>query len=209
MTTRESPTAADGPPSAGSWTRIVTTKWPDRPHWTYPAYYLGADRFGDWFGHPVGTRYTRPGKEVVGTHAMVTLVPGTAAGGTAGGTAAGGTDAAGLGRSFLATFHSPGSPLVNYVDLTTEPVWRGHEVWAVDLDLDVVQAADGRLWIDDEDEFARHQIEFGYPAELITQTRTAADALLAAIDAGQPPFDPATARDWLKVLARLTREDSR
>ncbi|WP_180935649.1 DUF402 domain-containing protein [Nocardioides ungokensis] len=34
---------------------------------------------------------------------------------------------------------------------------------AVDLDLDVVRGRTGRVWIDDEDEFAEHRVRFGYP----------------------------------------------
>ena len=42
-----------------------------------------------------------------------------------------------------------------YVDITTVPVWaRRRTVTAVDLDLDVVRGWTGRVWVDDEDEFA-------------------------------------------------------
>lgn len=178
-------------PRVGARTRIVTTKWPDRPHWTYPARYLGADAHGDWFGHPVGTLYTRPGMEIPGQHAMVTLVPAETA------------DAAPSGRGYLASFHAPDSPMVVYIDVTTVPVWHGDEIWAVDLDLDVIRSRDGRLWIDDEDEFEAHQVELGYPAGVIAHARATADALFAAVEAAVPPYDGTAAAHWLDVLAEL------
>ena len=49
-------------------------------------------------------------------------------------------------------------PCEVYVDITTVPVWStqpdGVTVTAVDLDLDVVRGWSGRVWVDDEDEFA-------------------------------------------------------
>ena len=52
-----------------------------------------------------------------------------------------------------------------YVDITTPPVWDGTVLRAVDLDLDVVRGNTGRVWVDDEDEFADHRVRFGYPDE--------------------------------------------
>jgi len=37
----------------------------------------------------------------------------------------------------------------------------------VDLDLDVVLTREGHLFVDDEDEFAAHQVELGYPPEVV------------------------------------------
>ena len=38
---------------------------------------------------------------------------------------------------------------------------------AVDLDLDVVEGLDREVWVDDEDEFAEHRVELGYPREVV------------------------------------------
>ena len=49
------------------------------------------------------------------------------------------------------------APFDVYVDITTVPVWLDgptRAVTAVDLDLDVVRGWTGRVWVDDEDEFA-------------------------------------------------------
>ena len=47
------------------------------------------------------------------------------------------------------------------------PVWDGGLVTAVDLDLDVIRRFDGTWYVDDEDEFAEHQVSYGYPPELV------------------------------------------
>jgi uncharacterized protein len=58
----------------------------------------------------------------------------------------------------------------------------------VDLDLDVIRRRDGRLLLDDQDEFAEHQVRYGYPAEVIRQAEQAAAWLLAAVGANAEPF---------------------
>ncbi|MFZ2502823.1 MAG: DUF402 domain-containing protein [Nocardioides sp.] len=184
------------PPPPGTHTSLVTTKWRDRPHWTYPSIYLGADGYGDWFGHPVGTRYVRPGVEIIGRNAMVSLVPATTS-------PVFGT----LGRSWLASFHALPSELEVYVDVTTEPSWVDTDpptVQCVDLDLDVIRGRAGRVWIDDEDEFAAHRIEWSYPADVVASAGATADALVVAIRARTAPFDGATDARWHAALADLT-----
>jgi hypothetical protein len=90
-----------------------------------------------------------------------------------------------------------------YVDMTTPCVWSedGTEVRCVDLDLDVIRETDGRVWIDDEDEFAEHQVALGYPADVIAGARRSCDEVFAAMSAGQPPFDGVALR-WLEKLAQ-------
>jgi hypothetical protein len=89
----------------------------------------------------------------------------------------------------------------------------------VDLDLDVVRLADpmpdhaleaavaagrtsGEIYVDDEDEFAEHQVAFGYPADVIERAQASCDEVLAAVRAGLPPYDGAHRR-WLDALSLL------
>lgn len=51
-----------------------------------------------------------------------------------------------------------------YVDMTSRPAWDGPTVRAVDLDLDVIEALDRTVFVDDEDEFEEHRVAYGYPA---------------------------------------------
>ena len=47
--------------------------------------------------------------------------------------------------------------------MATPPYWDGDVLRSVDLDLDVIQGLSGRVWVDDEDEFADHRVRWGYP----------------------------------------------
>lgn len=179
----------------GRRVHCATTKWGDRPHWSWDAVWLGSDEHGDWLGVPPGTRFTRPGHTFVGRNDQVVLAP-----------------VHDPGAWWLAAFHGPGGgslpPLAGeevalYVDVTTPPGWDGDTLRAVDLDLDVIGGADGRLLVDDEDEFAEHQVRFGYPPEVVAAARRSCAAVHRAAAAGHPPYDGAHRR-WLEALARLS-----
>jgi len=162
------------------------TKWGERPHWEYDAVLLGSDGHGDWVGGPAGTAMARPGATYVAPVDQVCLVP------------VAGPDAA---RGWVATFHAPGGPVQVYVDMTTPPTWEGHVLRAVDLDLDVVRGRTGRVWVDDEDEFADHRVRFGYPEEVARLAMDSCDRVHAAVSAGAAPYD-GSARAWFDRLAR-------
>ncbi len=164
------------------------TKWGDHPHWEFDALYLGDDLHGTWLGFPRGTRMTRPGAEYVSPTDQLGLVPPV--------------DSPDAERGWLATFHGPGGPLSVYVDVTAPPSWNGTTVTAVDLDLDVVRELDGRVWVDDEDEFALHQAELGYPPAVIAAARASCDRLIGLVSRAAPPYDGA-ALPWFDVLAGL------
>jgi uncharacterized protein len=169
----------------GDAVAVRMRKWGDRPHWQFDCLYLGDDEHGTWLGFPRGTHMTRPGAEYVSPTDQLGLVP-----------AEGLPDAE---RGWLATFHAPGGPLSVYVDVTAPPTWAGSTVIAVDLDLDVVRELDGRVWVDDEDEFAEHQVLFGYPAPVISAARASADRLVPLLSRHHPPYDGSHVR-WFEVL---------
>jgi uncharacterized protein len=129
---------------------------------------------------------SRPGAEVWPANAQVGLVPS-------------GADA---DRAWLATFHSPGGSVLTYVDMTSVPTWDGSVVRAVDLDLDVIEALDGTVFVDDEDEFEEHQVLFGYPAEVVTLAGSTKDAVLRAVSERRAPFDGSAER-WFSVLTEI------
>src|SRR6478736_5648669 len=160
------------------------TKWGDRPHWEFDCRFLGSDEHGDWLGIGAGTRMIRPGASYVAAAHQVCLVP-----------AAGPDDT----RGWLATFHDVGGPVRVYVDIASPPVWDGAVVRAVDLDLDVVCGPTGRVWIDDEDEFADHRVRFGYPDEVIEAALASCRQVEAAVAGGRAPYDGAAAA-WLARL---------
>jgi predicted RNA-binding protein associated with RNAse of E/G family len=174
------------------------TKWGDRPHWQFEGIHLGSDEHGEWLGVPAGTRHHRPGHEFHSLVDTVTLVP--------------------AGGWYAATFHAPGTWCHLYVDVATPGRWDGDVLRMVDLDLDVVRMASqlpadlpagfvayagpGDVFVDDEDEFAEHQVAFGYPPEVIAGAQASCDELVAAVRAGLPPYD-GTHQRWLDALSRL------
>ena len=82
--------------------------------------------------------------------------------------------------------------------MTTPPVWDG-PVSAVDLDLDVIRCRDGDVVVDDEDEFAEHQVSLRYPAEVVALAEASRDRVQAAILAEDPPYDGSHVR-WQHEL---------
>ena len=169
------------PPVPGDPVRVVMTKWLDRPHWEFDCHFLGSDEHGDWLGILAGTTMARPGATYVAPTHQVGLVPPPGPDGE---------------RGWLATFHAEGGPVRVYVDVTTPPVWDGQVLRAVDLDLDVVRGNTGRVWVDDEDEFADHRVRFGYPDDLSAAAMASCDRVHAAVAAGVAPYDGSAAL-WL------------
>ena len=151
-------------------TEIRFTKWGGHRHWCYPMESLGSDRHGRWFGARAGTSLRRGLEDpIVQSHDFVLLVPAEGC--------------------WIASWNVPGSTgSAIYVDVTTRPVIQENAVTAVDLDLDVVRRHDGTVEILDEDEFAEHQLRYGYPAEVIAQARATTDDLVARITARTEPF---------------------
>lgn len=173
----------------GDSVRLAMTKWGETPHWEMDGVYLGRDEAGDWIGYPAGTHMSRPGLEVTSRNDQAGLVP---AAGTA------------VGRAWLATFHAPGGNVRTYVDMTSVPQWQGRTVHAVDLDLDVIEALDGTVYVDDQDEFDQHRVELGYPREIVDLAMATRDLVRTAVSGRLPPFD-GRAEEWLGVLRGLPR----
>ncbi|HEX6249410.1 MAG TPA: DUF402 domain-containing protein [Nocardioidaceae bacterium] len=165
--------------------RVVFGKWGGFPHWEFDALRLGEDAHGTWLGVPTGTPMTRPGATFHNGVPQVVLVP----------------DAA-----YVASFYAPGdagpNPCEVYVDISTVPVVDGTTVSTVDLDLDVVRGWSGRVWVDDEDEFADHRVRFGYPPEVVELALATCTRVQKAVEASCAPFDGPTAQRWFTRLDR-------
>jgi protein associated with RNAse G/E len=73
-------------------------------------------------------------------------------------------------------------------------------VTTVDLDLDVIRLRDGTVFLDDEDEFAEHQISLGYPKDVIEKALETSRWLMKAVAERREPFGDAGMR-YLKMLA--------
>jgi len=171
------------------------TKWGGGPHWEWAGRYLGADEHGHWWYSAPGTRCVRPGMDFCEEVGWVSLAPHDGA--------------------YAAGFYPEPKHVSIYVDMTTEPRWRRRtpgsqlgdgpdapawEVTMVDLDLDVVLTRDGALFVDDEDEFARHRVELRYPDEVVVLARHWRDAVLRAVAGGAEPFR-SVGHEWLRRAA--------
>ena len=164
---------------------MVFSKWGGRPHYEYDALRLGSDEHGVWLGVPAGTPMSRPGVAFSLEVAFVVLVP--------------------EHKAFAASFYQPTSSPPSgwvevYVDITTPPVWADGTVHLVDLDLDVVRGRTGRVWVDDEDEFADHRVRFGYPGQVIQTALASCDEVRLAVENRTPPYDGRTGAHWLEQL---------
>jgi hypothetical protein len=174
------------------------SKWRDRPHWEFDAVRLGEDAHGEWCAVVEGTPISRPGVTLTAAATQVVLSPRA------------GSDGGGW---FMATFHDVGGPtwghagvpVAVYVDITTPPAWDGSTLRAVDLDLDVVRGESGRVWIDDEDEFAQHRTELGYPDEVVQEAMAACDRVHRAMLDRRPPYDGQAHLGWLDRARGLPR----
>lgn len=167
-------------PTTGESVKVRYTKWDGTPHWTCSAVYLGEDAFGRWVGQPRGTVVERPGTRFVSPWHVVVLLPND-------------RYTAGFYESSVAIgYTGPGSGVSIYVDITTLPTWTRAEevvvVTMVDLDLDVVRQLDGTTFVDDEDEFADHQVAMSYPADVIAAAERSSAHVLEAIKANVEPY---------------------
>ncbi|MBL0885013.1 hypothetical protein [Myceligenerans indicum] len=192
------------PSIPGQPVRVRYTKWDGRRHWTFDAVYLGTDEHGVWIGYPAGTRFARPGLRYRASTRGVGFFP----------------DAGWTPAFYPGDQEHPFNTRV-YTDLTTVPVWRSvpagrvrrraWEVTMADLDLDVIgfrpgyddPRGRGPAFIDDQDEFAEHQVRYGYPADLVARVDADARALLSAVLGGEAPFDDVVPERWFAVLDRV------
>jgi protein associated with RNAse G/E len=149
--------------------RAVYRKFDGSLHWHQWLKYLGEDEFGVWLGAQTGGVSQR-GSELTLTQeqAHVQLFP--------------------REKWFTAMFNDPPRSTEIYVDVTTPPEFPADDlVTMIDLDLDVIRKRDGTVIIDDEDEFAEHQVKYGYPRDVIEKAQATCDWLVGAV-ANEEPF---------------------
>lgn len=89
-----------------------------------------------------------------------------------------------------------------YVDIITPPQWSGSTVTMVDIDLDVVRWADGRVEVLDEDEFAEHRVKYAYPERLADTARATTAQIAVAVEAAHEPFGD-VGKNWMAEALRL------
>jgi protein associated with RNAse G/E len=156
---------------------LRSVKYDGSLNYRWPARVLEEDADGFIWATPAGAPFTRPG----GTHP----VPHDW-----------------LGRVWYDRWYAvdaslappsrggaPGTLLHYYCNLGMPGAWDGAVYRYVDLDLDVQIFPGGRHVLLDADEFAAHQVRYGYPAEVVAATEQAARDTIALAGAGAAPFD--------------------
>ncbi|YAL82264.1 DUF402 domain-containing protein [Dermacoccaceae bacterium W4C1] len=177
-------------PSPGDPVHVDFRKWDDSPHWQHTATYLGADSHGRWVGVPAGTHLERPGAAFDMDCASVMLFP---------------------NQGYVAAFNDEAATRPSariYVDLSTRPQWfkeaSGWRVNMIDLDLDVIARRSGETFLDDEDEWADHQQQYGYPAAVIASTEALAARLMTQVAERTDAFDPQVEGVWFERWKELS-----
>ena len=159
--------------------KVRYLKWDGRLHWHFDLELLGEDEHGLWLGAPPGCLMQRgeePAKSA--PHAFACLIP--------------------RDGCWTAYFNVAGDIEV-YVDVCDEPKRTDDVVETIDLDLDVLRWRDGRVTLEDEDEFIEHQAKFSYPPDVVIRTEETARHLLDLVRAKEEPFGTA-AEPWLGRL---------
>ena len=161
--------------------RLVFRKFDGSLHWNYAVTRLGEDEHGVWVGAASGTETfkgtTRKGP-VDSPHVL--LLPRNA--------------------WWTACFNAEPHRTEIYCDIATVPHWTDDEVTMIDLDLDVIRRRTGKLILDDEDEFAAHQVKYAYPADVIAEAKASAEWLLAAVGQHAEPFGTRS-HHWLAQVS--------
>ncbi len=165
----------------GERVRLEFRKYDGRKHWHAWLERLGEDEHGVWLAAPAGTAWRRGfERPVTKFPPHVVLVP--------------------RQSWWVATFNAAPAVFDIYVDLATAAEWDGDQVTMIDLDLDVVRhRVGGVAELLDEDEFAEHQVAFGYPTEVIAAATSTAEKLMAQVVTDEP-FTLAH-RSWLAQVS--------
>ncbi|MFI5736559.1 DUF402 domain-containing protein [Kribbella sp. NPDC051587] len=148
--------------------RVVYRKYDESLHWHQWLEWLGDDEYGVWLGGRVGAVSQRgAGLKLTAKEAHVQLFP--------------------RDQWFTAIFNDAPRMTEIYCDITTPVEFFEDRVTMIDLDLDVIKRRDGTVLVDDEDEFAAHQVKYNYPPEVIAQAQASCDWLVQAV-ANDEPF---------------------
>lgn len=156
-------------------------KYPDSRHWGFEAHWLGEDQWGDWIALPEGSKRWKGDVDVRPTQEdAVFCVP--------------------RGEWWHLHYNGPVTKLTHFVDIVTPPVWVSENRYEmVDLDLDVIVDQAGAVMIDDEDEFALHQVQLGYTDEMIQRAELETHRIVKELEARREPFFE-VAESWLKKV---------
>ena len=64
----------------------------------------------------------------------------------------------------------------------------------------MIRGVSGRVWVDDEDEFADHRVRFGYPAGVVTAALAACGHVHEAVTAPDRSLHRGASARWLGLV---------
>lgn len=158
-------------------------KWPHRPTAIAQAAFLGEDAYGRWLGVAAGGAWWAADGARAGVfeRPLVKLVP--------------------AGTFWTVCFH-PVDPVID-VDIVLPVRWSAGGLEEIDLELDVLRFADGRVEVRDRDAFERVRAEWALPDAIAAQAEAACAWVYARVAEGAEPFG-AVGPAW---LARCVAEE--
>jgi uncharacterized protein len=92
----------------------------------------------------------------------------------------------------------PVDPVVD-VDIVLPVDWVDGALEEVDLELDVIRSADGRVWVRDQDEFDRVRKTWAMPDDIADRAKDTCEQILALVEQRAEPFGE-VGRAWLTRL---------
>ena len=157
-------------------------KWPRRPTNVAVAQFLGEDTFGRWLGIAKGAAWWAADRSRSGVFeaSLVKLVP--------------------SGTFWTVCFH-PSDPVVD-VDIVLPVQWVDDVLEEVDLELDILRNADGRVYVRDQDKFGQVGAAWAMPDDIVAQAEATCEQMRRWVERGDEPFGE-VGRAW---LARFLRE---
>jgi uncharacterized protein len=143
-------------------------KWPRRYTGLAFATLLGEDQYGQWLGVRKGDQWwsADPSRSGVFINSLVKLVP---------------------HNTFWSVCFQPADPVVD-VDIILPVTWQGDILEEVDLELDILRAADGRVWVRDQDKFAQVRAEWPMPEDIASQAQQTCEQVRSWVEQGAEPF---------------------
>ena len=151
-------------------------KWPRRPTGVAVAQLLGEDQWGHWLGVRGGAPWWTADRSHYGVfeRPLVKLVPSN--------------------TFWTACFH-PVDPVVD-VDIVLPVCWSADVLEEVDLELDVLRAVDGRVWVRDQHEFDQVRKAWSMPDVIAAQAEATCQQVRTLVEQCAEPFGT-LGRTWL------------
>jgi hypothetical protein len=146
-------------------------------------YLLGEDAFGRWLGVAQGDPWWMADRSRSGVFvaSFVKLVPSGA---------------------FWTACYNYADPVVD-VDIVLPVRWVDEVLEEVDLELDILRSADGRVWVRDQEAFNEVRERWAMPDDIAAQALATCEQVRALVERGAEPFGE-VGRAWLsRFLAEI------